>query len=58
MKETLYHELWHAAVDDCPSFKLEYADPIEREEDINRFQSPRMMQILRDNKWIRDYLFK
>lgn len=56
-RETLFHELCHACFDDCPSFKLEYNDVNDREEDIVRFISPRMMQVLNDNKWIRDFLF-
>lgn len=56
-QETLLHELCHACFDDCPSFKIDYKDPETREEDIIRFLSPRMFQVLRDNKWVRDFMF-
>jgi hypothetical protein len=34
-----------------------YDTPDEREEDVIRFLSPRMIQVLNDNKWVREYLF-
>jgi Zn-dependent peptidase ImmA (M78 family) len=56
-RETLFHEIHHACLDDCPSFKMVYDTPDEREEDVIRFLSPRMIQVLNDNKWVREYLF-
>ena len=55
-RETLFHELLHVASEDVPALKMdEYKG--DREEDTIRFQSPRMMQFLSDNKWIKEFLF-
>jgi len=55
-RDTLFHELLHVASEDVPSLKLdEYKG--DREEDTIRLQSPRMMQFLSDNKWIREFLY-
>lgn len=55
-RETLFHELLHVASEDISALKLEEYKG-DREEDTIRFQSPRMMQYLCDNKWIRSFLF-
>jgi len=56
-RETLFHELQHVALEDCASLRLDYASADDREEDIIRFQSPRLLLFLRSNKWIRDFIF-
>jgi Zn-dependent peptidase ImmA (M78 family) len=55
-RDTLFHELLHVASEDVPSLKLKDYEG-DREEDTIRFQSPRMMQFLADNKWIRTFLY-
>lgn len=55
-RETLFHELLHVASEDIPAMKLEEYKG-DREEDTIRFQSPRMMQYMCDNKWIREFLY-
>ena len=60
-RETLLHEILHPAFEDIvkalfPELKQEEAD--EREEQIIRLLSPRLMQIFRDNKKITKFLFE
>ena len=57
-RETLMHELIHAVSVDCPSFRLEYDKADEREEDIVRFISPKLMQAFCDNRWLKQFLFE
>ena len=55
-RETLFHELLHVASEDIPAFTLkEYSG--DREEDTIRFQSPRIMQYLTENDWLREFIF-
>ncbi len=56
-RETLLHELLHACSEDCPSYRIDYANPTDREEDIIRFISPRLAQALEDSKWLREFIF-
>ena len=56
-RETLMHELLHVALDDCSALKVEEMKPNDREEDIVRTMSPRLMQFMCDNKWIRELLY-
>jgi len=55
-KETLLHEVLHTLLEDCAPMKLNYKDPLEREEDIIRFLSPRLLIWLRDNPEVLEYL--
>jgi Zn-dependent peptidase ImmA (M78 family) len=56
-RETLLHELQHVAFDDCSLFEYPIPDAEKQEEAIIRFNNPRLFQILRDNKWVREFLF-
>jgi Zn-dependent peptidase ImmA (M78 family) len=55
-RETLFHELLHVASEDVPALKNKDYEG-DREEDCIRLQSPRMMQYISDNKWLREFLF-
>ena len=56
-KETFLHEILHVCVEDFPGFDSDNVlkDP---EEALIRLTSPRLMQILKDNKWVREFLFE
>ena len=56
-KETLLHEIQHVAYDDCPLFKHQIKDADEMEESLIRFSNPRLFMYLRDNAWLREFLF-
>lgn len=57
-KETLFHELLHVAFEDCPILDKKYEKDDDKEEDVVRFISPRLVQILQDNPWIPEFIFK
>lgn len=54
-RETLFHEMMHIACDDSFLYVGEKAD--ELEERMIRILSPKIMQMLRDNKELSRYLF-
>ena len=56
-KETFLHELLHVCMEDFPGFDPENTlkDP---EESLIRIMSPRFMYILKENKWVREFLFE
>ena len=56
-RETLQHEILHVCSEDIAALKMEKFEG-DREEDTIRFQSPRFMQILRDNKWAREFMYE
>lgn len=56
-RETLFHELLHVALEDCPALRIEEMKADDREEDIVRAISPRMMQFLCDNPSLQEFLF-
>ena len=56
-RETLLHELQHVAFEDCSLFEHPINDAEKQEEAIIRYNNPRLFQILKDNKWIREFLF-
>jgi Zn-dependent peptidase ImmA (M78 family) len=56
-RETLFHELLHVSLEDCPSLRIEEMKAGDREEDIVRCISPRMVQYLADNDWLREFIF-
>ena len=56
-RETLLHELQHVAFDDCSLFEHPINDAEKQEEALIRFNNPRLFQILKDNKWVREFLF-
>lgn len=56
-RETLNHEILHVCLTDFPNFGKDNKDKEEVEEEIVRYQSPKMVQIYRDNKWLRDFVF-
>lgn len=56
-RETLFHEILHVAFEDIPIFKFNYQGKEEElEEDIIRYISPKMVQLLQDNKKLRDFI--
>lgn len=55
-KETLFHELYHVIMEECPAIK-DKGSYKDREETVIRYISPRMFQLLRDNKKVRHYIF-
>ena len=57
-KETLLHEIQHIAYEDCTLFKHPIPDAEEQEEGLIRFNNPRLYQILKDNKWVKEFLFE
>jgi hypothetical protein len=56
-RETLLHELQHVAYDDCSLFEHPIPDAEKQEEGLIRFNNPRLFQILKDNKWVKEFLF-
>lgn len=56
-RETLFHELLHVSLEDCPSLRTEEMKAGDREEDIVRCISPRLLSYLSDNEWITDFIF-
>lgn len=56
-RETLLHELQHVAFEDCTLFEHPIHDAEKQEEGLIRFNNPRLFQILKDNKWVREFLF-
>lgn len=57
-KETLFHELLHIAFEDCPILDKPYEKSFDEEEDIIRYISPKMVQILQDNPWLKEFIFE
>ena len=57
-KETLLHEIQHVAYEDCSLFEHPINDAEKQEESLIRFSNPRLFQILRDNKWVKEFLFE
>lgn len=55
-KETLNHEIMHAILTDFPNFGKEGSSS-EREEEVIRHMSPILVQVYKDNKWARDFVF-
>lgn len=56
-KETLFHEILHASMEDCAAIKLEYDKKEDREEDVIRHISPLLMLYITSNKWLREFIF-
>lgn len=55
-RETLNHEILHAILTDFPNFGKECkAD--DQEEEIIRHMSPILVQVYKDNKWAREFIF-
>jgi Zn-dependent peptidase ImmA (M78 family) len=55
-QETMLHECLHALLEDCTALKNDYKDVDEREEDLIRYLSPRLLSFLRDNPSILKYI--
>ena len=55
-RETLHHEILHAALLDFPNMGKEM-DSDKQEEDIIRYISPILVTIYRENKWLRDFIY-
>jgi Zn-dependent peptidase ImmA (M78 family) len=55
-RETLHHEILHACLHDFPNFGKEMRAH-DQEEEIIRYQSPIEVQVYRDNKWAKEFIF-
>lgn len=55
-KETLLHELLHVVLNDCSLFKHPIENDEDQEEYIIRYMSPKLYQVLRDNKELREFI--
>jgi len=55
-RETLNHEILHACFTDFPNFGKE-GKPDDCEEDLIRYISPTLVQVYKDNKWLREFVF-
>ena len=56
-KETLLHELLHVSLEDCPLMEHPIEKKDDNEEYLVRFISPRLYQILAENKKVREFIF-
>ena len=56
-KETLFHELLHVSLEDCPLWEATPEKHNDMEEAVVRFISPRMMDYLAHNPFLRLFIF-
>jgi hypothetical protein len=57
LKETLFHEIHHAILEDCMEIGSVKMIKEIREEAVIRHLSPRMFQTMKDNPKVKHYIF-
>ena len=53
---TFNHEVLHAVCHDYPNFGKDM-DKVDQEEEIIRYISPILVQVYKDNKWAKEFVF-
>ena len=56
-QETLNHEIMHVCLHDFPNWTKESKDAEQAEEEVVRYISPNIVQVYKDNKWLREFVF-